>query len=216
MRWQVLLRPVGAEPLGVYWRRRFVVLAVVVIVVVILVLTLGGGSSKKATTTPGAHPSAAAAVTTPAGAPTSASAAVATPAPASTPCAAQDLSATAALSAHTYPAGAPVVVSITVRNAGKTACVLDTQPSQVQVSVKSGDIHNWANTDCGPVGVQPVPLAVGASHAITVTWTRLRSEAGCPSSVAAEQAAAGTYTVSVTVAGNQVAFAHLAAVFTLR
>jgi hypothetical protein len=221
MRWQVLLRPVGSEPLGVYWRRRFVVLAAVIVVIVVLVLTLGGSGTSKTTAGTGAHPAPAArggATPATSAAPSTAASGspVASPSAAAGPCLAHDLAATAALSAHTFPAGASVLVNITITNTAPTPCVLDTQPSQVSVSMQSGGIHNWANTDCGPVGVQPVPLAAGASHTVTVSWDRLRSESGCPTAVHAERADPGTYTVSVSVAGNPVTFAHLAAVFTLR
>ena len=66
----------------------------------------------------------------------------------------------------------------------------------------SGTDRIWSSKDCAPAdsSARSLLLAPAASDTTQIAWNRVRSAPGCPAGQAA--AKAGTYQVSVTLAGT--------------
>lgn len=210
MGWEVLLRPVGPEPVAVYWRRRLASISAVIIVIVLLSYSCGGG--KKAGGGAPTHPSSS--VRPSAGA--SSSSHASTPSGSTPACAGTDLAVTADMTASSYPAGAPPEIDVTVVDNGGAACTLDLGPAGVVAVITSGPARVWSNADCGTKTANVVVLQPGVSKQASVSWNRFRSDPECKANVLATKGDAGTYVVSsVTVAGKAAAFPTGGNVFTL-
>jgi hypothetical protein len=210
MGWEALLRPVGPEPVAVYWRRRLATLSAVILAIVFLAWACGGSSSPKKTgsTSP----------STPHGSrgPSASSSPSRAPSSSTPACAASDLAVSADMTASSYPSGAPPQFEVTVVDNGGSPCTLDLGPSGVVVTVTSGQVRNWSNADCGPKTSDLVVLSPGSSKKTTVSWDRHRSDPECKSTVTSVLAAPGTYVAAVTVLGKTAAFPAGGNVFTLK
>lgn len=207
-----MLHPVGPERRGTYWRRRLVLVAVLVVLVTLAALgvralTGGGEDAQVATTTldpdqvspapvtsgsPTADPADSPSVspTSGTGSPT-ASAAVG-------PCDPSALNVVLTTDAPAYgPAGPPKFV-ISVYNTSATACEAEIGSAVRTFSVTdaSGTVV-WRSTDCQTETSSQVYEIPPEDHqAMSTTWSRQRSEAGCP----ADQTRVdpGAYTVNAT------------------
>jgi hypothetical protein len=193
---RAVLRPVGPEPSGVYWRRRALLLAVVVLVVVVTAWACAGGSgdagdgrpAARATTTPTAssRPAPSATTTT-----------SATPA-AVVPCQRADLQVTASTDATTYPAGVLPRLQASLSNVGDHPCRFNAAPSARNWTILSGSDQVWSTTDCPPSHLAATALLRRARPmTYSVTWSRHRSTTGCATAGPAAQP--GTYRLYVTI-----------------
>lgn len=196
---RAVLRPVGPEPSGVYWRRRALLLAVVVLVVVVTAWACAGGSgdagggrpAARATTTPTAS-SQPAPSATPATSATSA-----TPA-AVVPCRRADLQVTASTDATSYPAGVLPRLQASLSNVGDHPCRFNAAPSARNWTILSGSDQVWSTTDCPQSHLVATALLRRARPmSYTVTWSRHRSTTGCATPGPAAQP--GTYRLYVTI-----------------
>jgi hypothetical protein len=184
-------------PARVYWMRRLVVLtalAVVVAVVVLLVRLFGGAA--------GSVHAGAAATARPR--PTTSTAPSTTPSPTSSApraCAAGSLKLTLTADAASYPRGALPTFTVTIVDAGPTACLVDAGDAQREIVIASGADRIWSSRDCASPAAQSrrLLLAPGAPDATQVQWPRTRSAAGCPGGQPA--ALKGTYSAVLTLAG---------------
>ena len=185
-----VLRPVGPEQPGVYWRRRALLLAVVAVAVVLLAWGCTGGW--------GGRPTARATGTaTPSLQPTSP--VTTTPGRSALPaCRPEQLKVTGATDATTYGAGATPRLSATLTNVGDHPCRFDSSPSARNWTILSGSDRVWSTADCPQSHlVASARLRRGRSVTYAVTWDRHRSTRGCASPGAV--AHAGTYRLYVTV-----------------
>lgn len=185
-----IIRPVGPEPRGVYWRRRLVVLAVLAALVILAwsVLSGGGdGAAARGDQTP--SPTSAAPVD----------------------CAASDLSVTVTPARTDFGPGVPATFAVTIANTSARACTVDGGAAARQVLVTSGSDRIWSSTDCPDPNAQSrlLLLDAGARDASELTWDRTRSAEGCPADLPAPRP--GTYRITATVAG----VTSVEAVFTL-
>jgi len=96
-------------------------------------------------------------------------------------------------SARTYPAGVPVVITVTVTTSGP-ACVIT---GGLQVVVTSGEDRIWGSTDCAAAG-GPDALSAGGSVSAPRTWDRLRTNPGCATVNGTRNTTAGTYRATAT------------------
>lgn len=191
-----LLHPRGPLPPGVYWRRRLVTLGVVVLVLFVLLRACGSDGGGTARVEPSETPSASATAARPT---TSASArptAAATSAAAVGPCPDTAIEVTARADGQTYPPSRRPILTIGVANKGTVACTRDVGQAAREIVVTSGNDRVWSSDDCSPGGgAQVVTLQPGAAPlTFSVTWSRKRSESGCPAGT--ETAGPGTYRVT--------------------
>ena len=187
--------PVGPQPTNVYWRRRLVVglglLAVIVVILLIVFSPKGGG--------------------TPTGNKTDSSAPGDTSTPGSTappsdaaPCDNADLTVTAQTDKASYSTEESPVLTFTITNEGKAACMV-TGGSDVQKWViSSGSEVYWDSTDC-QADPKPSVVAVAAGDSASggpLTWPRTRSDKDtCDDPPLSVPAGDATYSLTVTVNG---------------
>ena len=185
-----VLRPVGPEPPGVYWRRRATLLVAVAVVVVLLAWACAGGS--------GGHPPARA-TDTPTQTPQPTSSPSATSARTTVPsCRTADLKVAAGTDATTYPAGSTPRLSATLTNVGDHTCRFNSSPSARNWTILSGSDRVWSTADCPQSHlVATARLRRGRSVTYVVRWDRHRSTRGCASPGPAAQP--GTYRLYVTI-----------------
>lgn len=208
-----VLHPVGPERRGTYWRRRLVLVVVLVVLVVLAVLgirALAGGTADPgaATTTLDPDQVSPAPVTTsgtatagptdsPTGTPTD-GATGATSAAATGPCDASALNVVLTTDAPSYgPAGAPKFV-VTVYNTSASTCSTEIGSAERTFSVTdaTGAVV-WRSNDCQTeTASQVYEIAPEDHQAMSTTWSRQRSEAGCPPEQ--KRVDPGAYTVNAT------------------
>jgi len=193
-----VLRPVGGQPPGVYWRRRLLLLAVLVVVLLILGRACGvlGGSDSTSTPTPSVTSTSTA---TPK--PTSKPTATATPTakPTATTaagiCKDSQVRVFATAEDDQNPVGGPVRVRFVVATDSDTKCLRDIGPAANGVVITSEGRRIWSSDDCTPGGEPNVrPISKSAPYAVTVSWQGDVSRPGCPT--ARPKAPASSYSVT--------------------
>ena len=196
-----VLHPQGPHRPNVYWRRRAVVLlALIAVLLVIGLLLFGGGGGNDqadASPEPSASPSPEAASPSPdpeasaSDAPSSA----ASPEPAAAPaCSDSDIQVAVSSDQETYPPGQNPQLTLTIRNAAGQDCVRDIGSGANEIVITSGGYHVWSSDDCDPSQASnDEVLPPDAEAAVTLTWERKLSAAGCSGDGSAAQA--GTYQV---------------------
>jgi hypothetical protein len=213
-----LLNPRGPLPPGVYWRRRLVLLgATVAILALVFAAYSCGGDPGTASGTPTGTPRASAAKTTakgsakPTTSPTPSATPSARPKPTPSPsakspspspsakraaaCKDADLEVEAKPDKLSYPSGALPVLTLSVTNAGSSACSRDLGEGTRELRLTSGPARVWSSDDCADKApAEQVVLEPGETRDFSVTWSRRRSAKGCP----ADQPIAdpGTYRVT--------------------
>lgn len=217
-----ILRPVGPEPPGTYWRRRGGLLLALLTALLLARACTGpdatpagsvvgsGGPAGPASVSPAPAASAASAAPaataptvppTPAGAgtPTAPAAASTVPSTAATPPASpaalcSALTVAAETDERVYPAGGRPRLSLVVTNLGREPCRADVGQPARELRVVSGADRIWSSDDCSPGGESSVrELAPGQRLVFTVPWSVSRSRPGCPTGL--PKPGAGTYRV---------------------
>lgn len=186
----------GREPRSVYVRRRLWVLAGVLAVIAIIALVIwkpGSTSGAEPETKPTAQASASASST-----------------PEATPgevgaCDDGDVTVEAHTDKSTYAAGELPQLSLTITNAGDSACSINVGTAAQVFTVKSGTDTYWTSTDCQ---VEPadavVELEAGQSvdSSAPISWDRTRSTPStCDGERPAVPAAGASYHLTTSVDG---------------
>ena len=95
-----------------------------------------------------------------------------------------------------------------VTNTGAVWCLRDVGQGALALTITSGGARVWSSEDCAPGGpAGPLLIAPGQSITRSVSWTRLRSQPGCPAGL--PSAAAGAYDLvakDVTIESSAVRF----------
>jgi hypothetical protein len=195
-----VLRPVGGQPPGVYWRRRLVLLAIVVVVLLILGRACGvlGGSDPVSDPSPSVSPTASAtptATTTPKPTPSATTKPTATATTAGGACKDSQVRVFATAEDDQNPVGGPVRIRFVVATDSDTTCLRDVGPAANEVVITSEGRRIWSSDDCTPGGEPNVrPISKSAPYAVTVSWQGDVSRPGCPT--ARPKAPAGSYSVT--------------------
>jgi hypothetical protein len=193
-----VLHPMGSEPSGVYWRRRAVVIAAAVVLVVLVAWIAwpkGSGSAAPA-------PQITASTTSPAGSPATASVtpSVSTSASPTGPVACDPASVAMNLAGYQkVKQGSKQVLRVTIKNTA-TPCVLQVNPTNFDLTVKSGTDRIWTTGDCAkwvPLA-KDVQLKQGQTHQFDLTWGLVRSKPTCATTKDALKP--GTYVATATFA----------------
>lgn len=190
--------PVGGKPPEIYWRRRIVAAigVVLVIVVIYFLVSSPGGKTKKDTASGAVSPPA----TTSAN-PTSSPGANATAATSRT-CTAADVTLTLTPNPVNFAAGALPVFDVGIKQAGPSACRLDTAATGTELKITSGSDRIFSSLDCptdATINARQFLLAPAANETFQVTWNRKRSAPSCAAVAAAP--GAGTYHAVLTIQG---------------
>ena len=182
--------PIGPEPPGVYWRRRFVALvALLAILVLLWWLIWGRGSGGEATPEP--SPTS---TSTPTPSPTGT-----TPSPEPSPtkitdCEDEDILVEAFAGEAIYPVGSTPTLTLTVTNIGTRPCKRDVGPGANELLITRGEVTVWSSDDCNPSQSKDViTLDRGDAFETQLVWDGYLSAAGCPPNQPMAQA--GEYTV---------------------
>ena len=149
------LDPAGPLPPSVYWRRRAIVL-VLAILVFSGVWTLFSAFNAGTTPTPVASPTVGTVVA----------------------CNSTDISLRAETNQESYAAGEFPKFSMTITNAGTTACTLEVGTDKQKYVIMSGSDLIWDSTVC-QVSPQPFSQMFEAGQSLTtdaVEWGRARSD----------------------------------------
>ncbi len=193
-----VVRPVGPQPPGVYWRRRLLLALAVLAVLALLWLLLRPGSSSGGTAAPSRSPSATAPTSaSPKPSPTKTTAspsASTSSSPTSTgvqPCTASVIGVKIATDKPSYPVGTPVKLTMRITNAGTVSCLRDVGAKANTVLITSGGQPVWSSDDCNPGG-EPnvVTMKPGESYEVSLTWNGAVTQGSCPSNPTAAKAGA--------------------------
>ena len=184
LHWQ----PVGPLPASTYWLRRAGVVGAALLVLLLLVWVWPDGGED--TLEPAAAPTPSA---TPPVDPTADPSA--TPTPADEPCGDDVLEVRATADDDSYAQGAPVALTLTVKNTGAVPCRRALGQGAVELVVTSGSDRIWSSDDCAPGGEPGEEvLPPGGESTARATWSGTRSKPGCPEGQATAQP--GTYRVT--------------------
>ncbi|GAA0302142.1 hypothetical protein [Kineococcus aurantiacus] len=196
-----VLHPVGPEDKGTYWRRRLVVVLVLVVVAALAVLgvrALTGSDDAAAQQPTKLDPSTVASGTTasptgtptgsPTGSPTASGTATGTATATDTAsrtsggaCPAQSLSLTLTSDYSAYGPGKTVRLVLTVENTSQTTCSVEVGTAVRTFTASLDGRQVWSSADCQTqTASQVYDLEPGGRRAMPVTWSRQRSESGCP------------------------------------
>lgn len=207
-----VLHPVGPEGEGTYWRRRLVAVVVLLVVVALAVLGIRAltrspedaaaqgrkiDPSQVASTLTGSPTGSPTGATgTPTGDPTGSPSASPTSTGPVTPCEGAALAVTLTSDATTYGPGKTPKLVLTVRNTSETACSAEIgSATRTFVATDAAGAQVWSTADCqSSTASQVYTLEPGGSRSMSVTWSRMRSTAGCPDGQAAVEP--GGYTVT--------------------
>lgn len=186
-----VLRPVGPEPAGVYWKRRLVVTAVVAVVLLVAWLVVSGAVGQQKKTGGAPKPPAPSTSTS------------AKPPSASAPCTKDALLLTVTPSKTTYAKGEKPAFSVAVTNSGDHGCSVDAGDKSREVRVVSGSDRIWSSKDCakGEDASRTLLLSAGKRDTADVTWDRSRSNATCATDLPTPRP--GTYKVQVFLLGAE-------------
>lgn len=181
----------GRLPASVYRRRRIVVglaLLAVIVVIVLLVVRPGGGDETDArgeTKTPAPSQTET------------------TDADDSVACDPAAILVTAATDKESYQAGETPMVSMTIKNAGATACTVDIDPTKQYYAIVSGSDPIWNSRDCQSDEAQAYPqvLQPGVDLPLpAIPWDRTRSSVDtCDAERPAVVAGGATYRLSASL-----------------
>lgn len=171
----MVLRPVGSQPAGVYWRRRLVLLAVVAIVLIVLVRACNGGDG-------GSGPGPRASSTT-------------TSAPPTASCAVRQLGLAVLPSASSVVAGHGTTFKARVTSTEAQPCQLLLPPAKEVWTIASDTATVWTDAGCEAAGggLEQV-LQPGGHTTIRLTWDGLASAPNCGEGPAVP---AGSYHVTL-------------------
>lgn len=192
-----VLHPKGSEPSGVYWRRRALViaLAVVLVVVVVWIAWPKGTGSAAPAPQPTVSTSPAATVATPSVSPSGS----ATPS-ATTPVACDPASVAMDLAGYQkVKQGSKQVLRVSIKNTA-VPCILQVNPTNFDLTVKSGTDRIWTTGDCDkwvPAAKDQL-LKTGQAHQFDVTWGLVRSKSTCGTTK--DVLKPGTYVATATFA----------------
>lgn len=178
------MRPVGPEDSQIYWKRRALVAGIVVIALIVLwAVFIRGGSEPEAE--PVAESTASA---SPSGSATP------TPTPSNGPCSDENIKVLVSTDSNDYPEGSLPLITMSIENAGETACQRDIGSANNEIIVTSGGVDVYSSDTCSepvePVEGDTKTLKPGQSAKVTVEWDRKITTAGCPGEQLAEP---GTY-----------------------
>ncbi|TCC53671.1 hypothetical protein E0H75_08305 [Kribbella capetownensis] len=200
-----LLRPVGHLPASVYWFRRGLVLVVVALLFILVFRLFSGGGDdpqNSAASGPQQNPSSApppTPVTTPTATPTD-KPAKSTPTPRDTKCEGSDVRVDVLPAIRRIASGS--ALNFVVRlDAVSDGCKASVDPSQLTVTVTSGNDLIWTTTHCAQaIKRATLVVAEGKQTASTVAWNGHRSGPGClPGQPVAKP---GTYVVKAVFDGT--------------
>jgi hypothetical protein len=208
-----LLRPVGHLPASVYWFRRGLVLAVVALLFILVFRLFSGGGEdpqNSAASGPQQNPtSAPPPTTTPTVTPTGQTTGQTTekpatstppPTPRDTKCEGSDVRVDVLPANRRIVSGS--VLNFAVRlDAVSDGCKANVDPSQLTVTVTSGNDLIWTTTHCAQaIKRATLVVAEGKQAVSTVAWNGHRSGPGClPGQPVAKP---GTYVVKAVFDGN--------------
>lgn len=189
-----LREPVGGQPPEVYWRRRIVAIVGAVLLLVVLyflVFSPGGGDTNAAPDT-SPDPAVTADPTGGATAGTDVSRA----------CTAADVTLTATPNPSNFGAGALPVFDVSITHTGTSPCLLDTNASDTELLITSGNDRLFSSTDCptdATINPREFLLQPDAEETFSVTWSRQRSAPECTAVSATP--GDGTYHAVLTIQG---------------
>lgn len=171
----VSIAPIGPESPSVYWVRRAAFLVITLLVLFGLVWVFRAVAGAGSAQTPVAQPTVA--VTEPID-----------PNVVLTPvttdpidCVDSAILVEATTDSSTYKVGKEPVLSLSIENTGRVACLRDVGPMANELEVKSGGYHVWSSDDCSSnKKTKVVTLEPGDKVASTITWNGRLSEKGCP------------------------------------
>ncbi|MFN8126191.1 MAG: hypothetical protein U0R64_06770 [Candidatus Nanopelagicales bacterium] len=184
-----VMKPVGPEDSGVYWRRRALVggIALLVIIVLWLLLRPKGGGDEVPVAAPSSSPTAVAPPSAP-------------PSPSMSPsasaagdlCADTDITVATTTSEPSYAAGVNPEITMTITNAGSLSCRRDVGSDANEILISSGGVQVWSSDDCSPSSAPDVvTLRPGEKATVTREWDRTASDPSC--SGAGEEVPTGAY-----------------------
>jgi len=103
--------------------------------------------------------------------------------------------------AESFPAGVDPTFEVAVTNSGPEPCLVDAGEAQREIVITSGSDRVWSSRDCvaADAEARTLLLAGGQSDVTQLGWPRERSAAGCAAGLPSP--GAGTYSVTVAVAG---------------
>lgn len=191
-------RPVGDQPPGVYWRRRFVALAIIVLAIIVLYYLIRGALHEEETgPTPGPSesPSPAPSVDL-SGQPS---------------CGVADLIVDLSPTTRDFSGPAMPTFKATVTQVGLDDCALNPRSDQTALLITSGSDRIWSNTDCAETLIDSPSMLLQPNETVTltVTWPRIRSNESCQ--IGLPLPLPGTYHAALTLNGVE----STDAVFTL-
>ncbi len=183
-----MIKPVGPEEPGVYWKRRALVGGIALAVLIVLFLLLRGCGAE-----PEQEP-AAAPVASPSPVPSPTLSASSSPSVSASGSGCEDTDVRVAVtsSAESYPAGVDPKLTMSITNTGTLSCERDVGSAANEITISSGGAQIWSSDDCTGAGEPDlVTLKPGESATVTVDWPRTPSEPGCASE--GPPVSAGTY-----------------------
>lgn len=213
-----LMKPIGPEPAGVYWRRRAVVVGAVLLVLfaVIMLWPSAGETESTAATaapttlaSPNPSPSATSASPSPSATDEGEGA---SPSPTSTTvaeCSDNDINVETRVDTADARVGQPVAVSMTIANISGSPCTRDVGPVVNEFLITSGGYRVWSSDDCNPGGPSQIEtIPVDQAFVVQASWPTIVTSPGCPSPQ--QLAQAGSYDVTGAngrAVGSSAAFA---------
>lgn len=189
------MKPVGPEEPQVYWKRRALVVGVVLLALLILFLIFRPKGDDQPQAEPAITVSPSPTVSG-SPAPTTTASGSASPSPSgpARECTDTDIEVTVSPDKPSYPAGVEPKITMAIANTGAFACRRDVGAGANEIVISSGGTQVWTSDDCSPSTESSVQtIEPGKSAAVTVTWPRTRSAAGCPTDQ--PPVAAGAYDV---------------------
>ena len=96
------------------------------------------------------------------------------------PCSARQLSLRVAPASPAYAVGTQPKLTLSVRNASRTACTRDLGAAQQEIRLYRGTTRLWSSNDCYPEGERLLrTLRPGETVTSSITWSGLSSRPGC-------------------------------------
>lgn len=171
-----LLRPIGAQPAGVYWARRALVL-------VLAVAVLGGiwflfrPSEPVITATP-ASPTPS--VSTPVSTPTPSDTVTPTPSPTGPVVCDQTNTELSLAGYQKVKQGGQQPFKVSLTNTSSQNCVLEVKPATFELTVTSGTDRIWSTAHCAKwVPAKKQTLKPKKAYEFSIEWKLQRSVDGC-------------------------------------
>jgi len=217
-----VLKPVGPEEPGTYWRRRAAVLGALVLVLLLLWWLVGAlfgsGDDAPATDQPSPTPSFGISMTpdgeptpspsgttsaspspsgSPVGSPTASAAGATASASPTGACADSDVRVLASTATTSTPVGAGMRLTMSVTNTGTAPCTRDVGAGANELRITSGSVVVWSSDYCNPSTARDAQVLVpNTPWSTSITWPGTITSPQCPSQ--APKAQAGSYRVTAT------------------